>query len=188
LIGFFDLTKPLNLSLSINIPLFWPDIKCMDKLLTFLGEKIIPIFHAPKLLRKISSLEMELAEMELANARLQRNITGLEMENTSLKAEIAAQKERLEGENTIYRMIGDPYTDYARAKNRRAETRDEKEGKENEMAETLAAFLRTVLEIGRNFYAVSECKKERDYLRMFADELQVILGKPESVDKPNFYP
>jgi len=177
LIGFFDLTKPLNLSLSINIPLFWPDIKCMDKLLTFLGEKIIPIFHAPKLLRKISSLEMELAEMELANARLQRNITGLEMENTSLKAEIAAQKERLEGENTIYRMIGDPYTDYARAKNRRAETRDEKEGKENEMAETLAAFLRTVLEIGRNFYAISECRKERELLRMFAEEQKRIFDR-----------
>jgi len=43
----------------------------MDKVLTFFGEKIIPIFHVPKLLRKISSLEMELAEKESANARLQ---------------------------------------------------------------------------------------------------------------------
>jgi len=42
-----------------------------------------------------------------------------------------------------------------------------------------------VLEIGRNFYAASECRKERDYLRMFADELQVILGKPEILDKPS---
>jgi len=48
---------------------------------------------------------------------------------------------------------------------------------EREMTESLAVFLRSLLDVGRGFYANSRCEGERELMRMFADELKSVLGE-----------
>ena len=73
-------------------------------------------------------------------------------------------------DRTMREMIAearDLYNVYAAGKN----------GGEREMTDALAIFLRSLLGIGREFYAGSRCAGERELMRMFADELGTIFGE-----------
>ena len=48
---------------------------------------------------------------------------------------------------------------------------------EREMTDALAIFLRSLLDIGREFHAGSRCGKERELFRLFADELKTVFGE-----------
>jgi len=104
---------------------------------------------------------------EIEKLELEEKIMLLTRENASLKNENAVLKERLGTEATIFRLIGEPYSEYAKAK---------RGDDENKMVDTLATFLRAVLDLCSKFRAASQCAKEREILRDFVEEQKKIFG------------
>jgi len=98
-------------------------------------------------------------------------------ENTALKAENADLKEKLETEATIFRLVGETYNEYARIKHKYIGMKIEKQEHENEIVNGLAPFLHAVLDLCRRFRAGSQCVKERNILRDFAEEQRKIFGE-----------